>query len=70
MLRTVLHYPSIIAPHLFTWELRGNPKQGNNTNGYEKVNGVNLAPFTMDLEGGDSATDGDMDIIYSLNAKQ
>ncbi len=66
MLRTVLYYPSIIAPHLFTWELRGNPKDGDNTNGYTTVNGVNVAPFTIDPVGGDSATDGDMDIIYSL----
>ncbi|MDR2898293.1 MAG: hypothetical protein LBU99_05695 [Spirochaetaceae bacterium] len=66
MLRTVLNYPSILSPHLFTWELLGYPKDGDNTSGFKTVDGVNYAPFTMDWEAGDSATDGDMDIIYSL----
>jgi len=67
MLRTVIAFPSIIAPHLFTWELFGFPA-GENTNktGYKTVKGVKTAPFTIDRKGGDSATDGDMDIIYSL----
>ena len=66
MFRTVMAYPSIIGPHLFCWELFGYPKDGSNKTGYKTVNGVKLAPFTQDKQSGDSATDGDMDIIYSL----
>jgi hypothetical protein len=66
MLRTVIAYPSIIGSHLFCWELSGYPRSGNNQTGYRVVNGVKTAPFTQDMESGDSATDGDMDIIYSL----
>jgi hypothetical protein len=65
MLRTVLTYPSIVAPNLFTWELTGYPKDGFNKSGFKVVDGVKTAPFIR-LEDGDSATDGDMDIIYSL----
>lgn len=68
MLRTVLAFPSITGEnnHLFTWELNGYPKDGKNKTGYKEIDGVKTAPFTMDPKGGDSATDGDMDIIYSL----
>jgi hypothetical protein len=67
MLRTVMAFPSVIAPHLFTWELFGYPA-GENTNGtgYKTINGIKTAPFTPDSNRGDCATDGDMDIIYSL----
>jgi hypothetical protein len=66
MLRTVLAFPSITGPRLFTWELFGYPRDGNNQTGYKVVNGVKTAPFTLDTRRGNSATDGDMDIIYSL----
>jgi hypothetical protein len=80
MLRTVLEYPSIIAPNLFTWQLGGYTNRGTKYSeyvedwesdndgytGFRIVNGVKMAPFTRDAQDGDSATDGDMDIIYSL----
>jgi hypothetical protein len=67
MLRTVMAFPSIVAPRLFTWELFGYPSAENtNRTGYKTANGIKSAPFTLDRRGGDSATDGDMDIIYSL----
>ena len=66
MLRTVMAYPSITGSHLFCWELSGYPRNGKNKTGYKVVSGVKTAPFTQDMESGDSATDGDMDIIYSL----
>jgi hypothetical protein len=81
MLRTVLEYPSIIAPNLFTWQLYGHTDKGtkfsefiedweSENDGYTgfaiNKDGVKTAPFTRDSEDGDSATDGDMDIIYSL----
>ena len=65
MLRTVQAYPSITGNRLFGWELVGYPKDGDNTDGFNEVDGVKTAPFSQ-LEDGDSATDGDMDIIYSL----
>jgi len=65
MLRTVMTFPSLIAPRLFTWELFGFTADGENRNGYKTVNGIKTAPFTSGREG-DCATDGDMDIIYSL----
>ncbi|MDR2574917.1 MAG: hypothetical protein LBC52_00575, partial [Treponema sp.] len=81
MLRTVLEYPSVIAPHLFTWQLYGYTDKGTKYSEFIKdwksghdgytgftinKNGLKTAPFTRDSEDGDSATDGDMDIIYSL----
>jgi len=81
MLRTVLEYPSVIAPNLFTWQLHGYTDKGakyseliedweSEHDGYTgfviNKNGLKTAPFTRDPEDGDSATDGDMDIIYSL----
>jgi len=81
MLRTVLEYPSIIAPNLFTWQLYGYTDQGtkysefiedweSDHDGYTgfaiNKDGIKTAPFYKDPEDGDSATDGDMDIIYSL----
>jgi len=68
MLRTVIAFPSITGEnnHLFTWELTGYPKAKKNQTGYKEVDGVKTAPFTLDTKEGDSATDGDMDIIYSL----
>jgi hypothetical protein len=65
MLRTVLAYPRIVAPNLFAWELTGYPRDGDNQTGYKIVNGVKTAPFNRPSDS-DSATDGDMDIIYSL----
>ena len=65
MLRTVLAYPSIVAPNLFAWELKGYPKDGFNKTGFKVVDDVKTAPFIRP-DDGDSATDGDMDIIYSL----
>jgi len=66
MLRTVQHFPSITGDLLFSWELKGYPRDGKNQTGYKVVNGVKTAPFKQDPKDGDSATDGDMDIIYSL----
>jgi len=80
MLRTVQEYPSIIAPHLFAWQLHGYTDKGVKYSKFKKgwdskhdgytgfaINkGIKTAPFTRDSEDGDSATDGDMDIIYSL----
>ncbi|MDR2596430.1 MAG: hypothetical protein LBC76_03820 [Treponema sp.] len=66
MLRTVTAFPSIIAPRLFTWELFGFPAGEGSRTGYKIVNGIKTAPFTSNKKEGDSATDGDMDIIYSL----
>ena len=69
MLRTVIAFPSITGEnnHLFTWELTGYPRDGENQTGYkETAAGFKTAPFTLDTKGGDSATDGDMDIIYAL----
>jgi len=81
MLRTVLEYPSVIAPHLFAWQLHGYTDKGvkyskfiknwkSEHDGYTGFaitkNGLKTAPFTRDPEDGDSAADGDMDIIYSL----
>jgi len=81
MLRTVLEYPSVIAPHLFTWQLHGYTDKGTKYSEFIKdwegehdgytgfainKNGLKTAPFTRDPEDGDSAADGDMDIIYSL----
>jgi len=66
MLRAVMAFPSVIAPRLFTWELFGFPPEKGNRTGYKTANGVKTAPFTPDSGGGDCATDGDMDIIYSL----
>lgn len=65
MLRTVQSYPSVIGNSLFSWELNGYMGDPNKPFGYEEVNGVKKAPFTQPADG-DSATDGDMDIIYSL----
>ena len=68
MLRTVLAFPSIVGEnnHLFCWELTGYDRDGDNRTGYKIVDGVKTAPFTQNPKDGDSATDGDMDIIYSL----
>jgi hypothetical protein len=66
MLRTVIAFPSVIAPSLFTWELFGFPADKRNRNGYKTLKGIKTAPFTPDNRESDCATDGDMDIIYSL----
>jgi hypothetical protein len=66
MLRTVIAFPSVIASRLFTWELFGFPSGEGSKTGYKTANGIKTAPFTPDSGGGDCATDGDMDIIYSL----
>jgi hypothetical protein len=80
MLRTVIEYPSIIAPNLFTWQLWGYTDKGakysefkkswksknDGYTGFRITDGIKMAPFTRDSHDGDSATDGDMDIIYSL----
>jgi len=68
MLRTVIEFPSVIGKNnrLFAWELFGFPSDGKNKTGYKEADGIKTAPFTRDMESGDCATDGDMDIIYSL----
>lgn len=66
MLRTVLAFPSAIGPKLFTWEIFGYPRGGDNATGYKTDGEIKSAPFSSDSKSGDSATDGDMDIIYSL----
>lgn len=65
MLRTVMAYPSVLGNRLFAWELNGYMDDPDKPFGYVLENGVKLAPFSRP-EDGDSATDGDMDIIYSL----
>ncbi|MCL2718333.1 MAG: glycosyl hydrolase family 8 [Lachnospiraceae bacterium] len=68
MLRTVLTFPSVIGDEenkLFAWELKGYPRDGTNQTGYKQENGFKTAPFTK-LPTSSCATDGDMDIIYSL----
>jgi endo-1,4-beta-D-glucanase Y len=68
MLRTVQAFPSIADPdkRLFAWELLGCPRDGDDRTGYRQNDGCKSAPFSRDDESGDCATDGDMDIIYSL----
>lgn len=68
MLRTVLQFPSVIGSNnrLFAWELFGCSADGKNKTGYKEINGFKTAPFSKDPKSGDCATDGDMDIIYSL----
>ena len=68
MLRTVLEFPSVMGKNnrLFAWELFGYPADKKNKTGYRDTNGIKTAPFTRDPNRGDCATDGDMDIIYSL----
>ena len=73
MLRTVMAFPSVInnpdisddENKLFAWELKGYPRDGANQTGYIEKDGFKFAPFTR-LETSSCATDGDMDIIYSL----
>jgi endo-1,4-beta-D-glucanase Y len=68
MLRTVQAFPSVTGGdnRLFAWELFGYPEEGGNRTGYKQEDGFKTAPFSRDPETGDCATDGDMDIIYSL----
>jgi len=66
MLRTVTAFPSLIAPRLFAWEIFGFKEGEGSRTGYKTVNGVKTAPFSSDSKTGTCATDGDMDIIYSL----
>ncbi len=65
MLRAVQAYPSVTGNRLFTWELNGYMDDSAKPYGYAEENGVKKAPFTQPSDG-DSATDGDMDIIFSL----
>ncbi len=65
MLRTVQTYPSAIGNRLFCWELNGYMDDPGTPFGYSVESGVKKAPFTQSANG-DSATDGDMDIIFSL----
>jgi hypothetical protein len=68
MLRTVQAFPSRTGGSdnkLFAWELVGNPRDGRNRTGYVETGGMKHAPFSRPATS-TSATDGDMDIIYSL----
>jgi len=67
MLRTVIEFPSNRGSSMFTGRLLGYLEpDGENRGGYRIVNGLKIAPFTRDTLAGDSATNGDMDIIYAL----
>ncbi|MCL2193060.1 MAG: glycosyl hydrolase family 8 [Treponema sp.] len=72
MLRTVLAFPSDRST-MMSWRLFGYRDAGQATagliswNGYRMLGGLRTAPFTRTQHGwGNSATDGDMDIIYAL----
>jgi len=71
MLRTLLAFPSDRS-RMMTWRLfgyrqiNGRPGIDFTWNGYRLVNGVKTAPFNRADWGANSATDGDMDIIYAL----
>lgn len=67
-LRTVLTFPSAAGDDdnkLIAWQLYGYPREGDNQTGYKVVDGFKTAPF-KNLTNASCATDGDMDIIYSL----
>jgi len=66
MLRSVLAFPSVEGNKLYAWQLYGYPREGGNQTGYRENNGYKSAPFSIDPKAASCATDGDMDIIFSL----
>jgi hypothetical protein len=68
MLRTVTAFPSAAGDsgnRLYAWELYGYPRDGDDMTGYKIKNGCKTAPFYRKPTSC-CATDGDMDIIFSL----